>query len=104
MFDACIVGAYTTVQSHDLSQRGGFSLALEALRGAADDAGIALADIDGIAAVVVGGDAASMGAFWARLLGHPMRGWVRARSCRTSRTRPPRSTRASRTRSRSCAG
>ena len=42
--NARIGGAYLTEQGRDLSHRSGFSLALEAMNGALDDAGITLDD------------------------------------------------------------
>ena len=44
---AAIVGVYNTAQGK-LPERNSFSLQLEAIRGALDDAGLALADIDGL--------------------------------------------------------
>lgn len=51
---ARIVGVYTTKQSRDLSSRTGFSLALEAMNGALDDAGMTLDEIDGFGSYVTG--------------------------------------------------
>ena len=50
--DARIVGIYTTEQARDLSSRGSFSLALEALNGALDDAGMTKSELDGILSYV----------------------------------------------------
>jgi acetyl-CoA acetyltransferase len=79
---ARIVGAATTEQSRDLSRRSGMSLALEALRNAADDAGIDISEIDGISSFVSDwpyGATAAPGApappqefYWARQLGRPL--------------------------------
>jgi acetyl-CoA acetyltransferase len=44
---AAIVGVYTTKQGK-LPDRTAFSLQLEAIRGALDDAGLTTADIDGL--------------------------------------------------------
>lgn len=54
MDNARIVGVYTTKQARDLSHRSGFSVGLEALKGALDDAGMTLDEIDGIASSVTG--------------------------------------------------
>jgi acetyl-CoA acetyltransferase len=51
---ARIVGIYTTVQGRVLAPRTGFSLALEALQGALDDAGMTLDEIDGFGSRVYG--------------------------------------------------
>jgi acetyl-CoA acetyltransferase len=81
---AKIVGVHTTKQSRDLSGRDGFSLAFEALKGAAADAGIDVCEIDGISSTVTGwpvaGVSPSMQAtFWATQLGRPIR-WTTAGS------------------------
>jgi len=81
---AKIVGVYTTEQGRDLSGRDGFSLAFEALRGAAADAGIDVGEIDGISSTDTGwpvaGVAPGMQAtFWATQLGRPIR-WTAAGS------------------------
>src|SRR3989442_12391816 len=52
---ARIVGVYTTQQARDLSYRSGFSVALEALKGALDDAGMTIDEIDGFGGYVTGG-------------------------------------------------
>src|SRR5579864_7817858 len=44
---AAIVGVYTTEQARFLD-RTGVSLQLEAIKGALDDAGLSLADVDGV--------------------------------------------------------
>lgn len=64
---ARIVGVYTTEQARDLSDRTGFSLALEAMNGALDDAGMTLDEIDGFASYVTGGWPPAQGgdAYWA---------------------------------------
>jgi acetyl-CoA acetyltransferase len=83
-FTAEIVGIGTTEQSRDLSHRSGISLALEALRAAADDAGIALSEIDGISCLISDwpnratlppppGPPQEL--WWARQLGRPLR-WI----------------------------
>jgi len=81
MYDAQIAGVYTTEQARDLSGRGAFSLALEALQGAVADAGLSLSDIDGVCANVLewplfGTDAPPFlttdGQFWAKQLGRPL--------------------------------
>ncbi|MSQ29903.1 MAG: thiolase family protein [Dehalococcoidia bacterium] len=51
---ARIVGVYTTQQARDLSSRTGFSLALEAMKGALDDAGMTLDEIDGFCGYTTG--------------------------------------------------
>lgn len=81
---AKIVGVYTTKQSRDLSERGGFSLAFEALLGAAADAGVDISEIDGISSTVTGWPVAGVSpamqaTFWATQLGRPMR-WTAAGS------------------------
>lgn len=81
--DVRIVGVYATPQRRDMWPRTGFSLALEALRGALDDAGLDVSDIDGIATMVADWPFAYSGSrnrpelFWARQLGRPMR-WTNA--------------------------
>lgn len=52
---ARIVGVHTTQQARKLAPRTGFSVALEALHGALDDAGMSLDEIDGFGAYVTGG-------------------------------------------------
>lgn len=51
---ARIVGVYTTTQARVLAPRTGFSLALEALKGALNDAGMSLDEIDGFGSNVSG--------------------------------------------------
>src|SRR5262249_38419867 len=51
---ARIVVVYTTKQARDLSPRTGFSLALEAMKGALDDADMTLDEVDGFGAYVTG--------------------------------------------------
>ena len=73
--DVRIAGVYTTKQSRDLSHRTGFSLALEALNGALDNAGMKLSDVDGIVSGVSGWPhirPETPHAHWAYLLGQPM--------------------------------
>ena len=76
--DAAIVGLYTTKQTRG-ERRSGFSHAMEALRGALDDAGLTIQDVEGLfvqldawpqnpAAPVYG-----MKANWSYLLGIPLR-------------------------------
>lgn len=76
--DAAIVGVYTTKQTRG-EGRSGFSHAMEALRGALDDAGLTIQDVEGLfvqldawpqnpAAPVYG-----MKANWSYLLGIPLR-------------------------------
>jgi len=48
---AAIVGVYTTEQARRID-RSSFSLELEAIRGAVEDAGLTLADVDGLAPMV----------------------------------------------------
>ncbi|MFC7550469.1 thiolase family protein [Plantactinospora sp. GCM10030261] len=80
---ARVVGVGTTEQARDLSHRSGMSLALEALRLAADDSGIDIAEIDGISSVVSGYPYGaddenlqlSQEMYWMRQLGHPLR-WI----------------------------
>src|SRR5579862_3267632 len=62
---ARIVGAYNTKQARDLSHRSGFALALEAMQGALDDAGMTLDEIDGFAAYVTGAMPPGGNAYWA---------------------------------------
>lgn len=64
---ARIVGVYTTKQARDLSHRTGFSLALEAIKGALDDAGMTLDEVDGFGAYVTGDWPPPQGgdAYWA---------------------------------------
>jgi acetyl-CoA acetyltransferase len=81
---AQIVGVYTTRQGRDLAGRDGFALAFEALQGAAADAGITLAEIDGISSTVTGWPVAGVApatqaTFWATQLGRPVR-WTAAGS------------------------
>jgi acetyl-CoA acetyltransferase len=74
---ARIVGVYTTEQARSLLPRTGFSLALEALTGALADAGMSLADLDGICSDIsdwpAGAPHLSADIFWARQLGRPLR-------------------------------
>ena len=67
---AAIVGVYTTKQGK-LPERTSFSLQLEAIRGALDDAGLTTADIDGLLPMAmtdhVPGTTAHQ--FWAEQLG-----------------------------------
>jgi acetyl-CoA acetyltransferase len=68
---ARIVGVYTTQQARDLSYRTGFSLALEAMKGALDDAGMTLDEVDGFGSYVTGGwppAGAAGNSTWAYLL------------------------------------
>lgn len=60
---ARIAGAFTTVQARVLAPRTGASLALEALKGALDDAGMTLDEIDGFGSNVSGYPA--WDAYWA---------------------------------------
>jgi acetyl-CoA acetyltransferase len=62
---ARIVGVYTTQQARDLSHRTGFSVALEAMKGALDDAGMTLDEIDGFAAYVTGAMPPGGNSYWA---------------------------------------
>jgi acetyl-CoA C-acetyltransferase len=68
--EAAVVGVYTTEQG-DLPDRTSFSLQLEAVRGALDDAGLTFADVDGV--VPMHGtshlDGTSPHMFWAEQLG-----------------------------------
>jgi len=57
---AAIVGVYTTKQGK-LPERTSFSLQLEAIRGALDDAGLTTADVDGLLPM-----AASAPSAWSR--------------------------------------
>lgn len=81
--EAAIVGVATTAQARGLTGRTGFSLALEALRLAAEDAGIGLDEIDGMSSTVSdwpygkGHLPIPQEAFWARQLGTPIR-WIAA--------------------------
>src|SRR6266478_5673535 len=67
---AAIVGVYTTKQGK-LPERTSFSLQLEAIRGALDDAGLTTADVDGLLPMAmtdhVPGTTAHQ--FWAEQLG-----------------------------------
>ena len=71
---AAIAGVYTT-ELGDLQHRSSDDLLLEAITGAVEDAGLTLADVDGIA----GGRSASGSAadafpgYWSELLGHSIR-------------------------------
>ena len=73
---ARIVGVHTTEIGRSLAPRTGFSLALESLRGALDDAGMEIGDLDGVYACIsdwplgVAGD--RIGAFLARQLNRPL--------------------------------
>jgi acetyl-CoA acetyltransferase len=78
LFDAGrIVGIYTTEHKRSLWPRTGISLALEALKGALDDAGMTFEDVDGICSHVsdwpYGVNSMGGAMFWARQLGRPMR-------------------------------
>jgi acetyl-CoA acetyltransferase len=54
-FDAArIAGVYTTEVGRSLAPRTGMSLALESLRGALDDAGMTLDEVDGVYATISG--------------------------------------------------
>lgn len=72
--DVAIVGVYATQQARSLGGRTGFELALEAVHGALADAGLGLAEVDGVAVEWPGpgGLRGSDGASWARVLGLPM--------------------------------
>jgi acetyl-CoA acetyltransferase len=76
---ARIVGVYTTEQARSLAPRTGFSLALEALKGGLDDAGLKASDLDAIYSSVTDWPLGRKGLpipeehFWARQLGVPMR-------------------------------
>jgi acetyl-CoA acetyltransferase len=77
LFDgARIVGIYTTEHKRSLWPRTGISLALEALKGALDDAGMSFEELDGISSHVsdwpYGVNALGADTFWARQLGRPM--------------------------------
>jgi acetyl-CoA acetyltransferase len=77
IFDAArIVGVHTTKPGRSLAPRTGISVALEALRGALDDAGMSFEEIDGICSDVTdwpNGESGSVEMYWARQLGHPIR-------------------------------
>jgi acetyl-CoA acetyltransferase len=75
-FDAAlIVGVHTTEVSRSLAPRTGLSLALESLRGALDDAGMTIDDIDGVYATISGWPAGmgqdAAGLFLPRQLNRP---------------------------------
>jgi acetyl-CoA acetyltransferase len=76
--DARIVGVYTTRQARSLEGTSGFALALEAMHGALDDAGMDISEVDGIASRVSGGwpygghGGGAATSFWARQLQKPM--------------------------------
>jgi acetyl-CoA acetyltransferase len=55
MEGARIVGAYNTKQARELSDRSGYAVALEAMQGALDNAGLTLDEIDGFGSYVTGG-------------------------------------------------
>ena len=63
---ARIAGVYTTRQGRVLAPRSGFSVAMEALKGALDDAGMTLDEIDGFGSNVSGYPA--WDAYWAHQL------------------------------------
>ncbi len=67
---AAIVGVYTTKQGK-LPDRSSFSLQLEAIKGAVDDAGLTLADVDGLLPMSLTDHLAGTPAhqFWAEQLG-----------------------------------
>ncbi|HXC78908.1 MAG TPA: thiolase family protein [Candidatus Acidoferrum sp.] len=71
-----IVGVHTTEVRRSLAPRTGFSLALESLKGALDDAGMAIHDLDGIYACIsdwpLGVSSDRVGAFLARQLNTPL--------------------------------
>jgi acetyl-CoA acetyltransferase len=76
-FDAArIVGVHTTEVGRSLAPRSGLSLALESLRGALDDAGMNIDDVDGVFATIsgwpVGLGADAVGMFLPRQLGRPL--------------------------------
>lgn len=71
---AAIAGVYTTEQG-DLPDRSSDELLLEAIEGAAQEAGLTLSDIDGIAGGRSPTDSAATAfpAFWSEMLGRPVR-------------------------------
>ena len=76
-FDAArIVGVYTTEVARSLAPRTGLSLALESLRGALDDAGMTIEDVDAVYATIsawpVGRTPESAGLFLPRQIGRPL--------------------------------
>jgi acetyl-CoA acetyltransferase len=74
---AAIVGVYTTEQAKSLD-RSPFSLQLEALKGALDDAGLTPRDVDGVMPMMFSSHVPGMSAFqfWAEQLGgRPIRYW-----------------------------
>lgn len=75
---ARIVGVYTTEQKRSHAPRTSLSLAMESIKGALDDAGLEMKDVDAVLGAPLGwppGYAAISGGmqgFWARQLGKPM--------------------------------
>ncbi|MER7006068.1 thiolase family protein [Dactylosporangium sp. NPDC000555] len=73
---ARIVGVHTTAVGRSLHPRTGFSLALESLLGALDDAGMTIGEVDCVYASTSGWPAGSPPfpeAFWAKQIGRPLR-------------------------------
>ena len=69
-----IVGVYATEQALSLPDRSAMSLAMEAAKGAAADAGLCLADIDGAQLDWPGpGGVRDDGSSWARMFGRDLR-------------------------------
>lgn len=65
MDDARIVGVGMSEQARDLSHRSGFSVALESLKQALDEAGMSVEEIDGFGSNVTGWPGGGGGNYWA---------------------------------------